>query len=324
MRRRAISLGLGLFLLHVGAAATAAPDPETAGPVMSIGVSAFVNSDGEAREALAQSLARALSDHPGVRVVFPSQFKDLAVDDPEAREVRRWAERRKADVIVVGQQKLRGNEIKLDIEVRSGHSGAAVERYELAADDPEAAAQSVRKLAPRILRDLGIRPVEEEVAAGGNEVGDAKEEEGTKFDLGGKGKPVAIQSDELEVTQSSGARHIVFTGNVTVKQGTVTLAADRLDAYYAKGSSRPEYLEATGSVRVRDGNKKARCENAVYHNTDRMVLCKGKAELVQGCDRVRGSEIEFDLEAERVRVLGAASVVLQGEQKPKNCDGGFE
>ena len=40
------------------------------------------------------------------------------------------------------------------------------------------------------------------------------------------------------------------------------------------------------------------------------VQDRGRAEVLQGCDRVRGEEIEFDLERERIRVTGAASVVI--------------
>ena len=52
------------------------------------------------------------------------------------------------------------------------------------------------------------------------------------------------------------------------------------------------------------------------------VLCRGRAELTQGCETVRGSEIQFDLVEERVRVIGAASVVLQAGGDGADCEGG--
>ena len=299
----------------------AAPPPEKPAAVMSIGVSPFLDRQGAVDGAVSLGLAKSLAANQEIRVVFPEELEALAVEDPEAREVRRWAERRDVGVVVVGQMTSRGKGAKIDVEVRSGHSGATVERYAVMVDDQQSAPEQVAALAPRILRDLGHATVAATDSAVSPEP--SPDPAAAMFALGKKGKPVAIESDELEVTQDDGARHIVFTGNVRVKQGTVTLLADRLDAFYEKGSSRPEYLEATGSVRVEDGNKKARCDNAVYHNTERTVLCKGKAELFQGCDRVRGTEIEFDLEEERVRVLGAASVVLQGDKKSSKCKGGF-
>ncbi len=312
---------MALLLPFVCIGAHAAPPPEKPAGVMSIGVSPFVDRQGAADDAVSLGLAKRLAANREIRVVFPEELEALAVEDPEAREVRRWAERRDVAVVVVGQETARGESAKIDVEVRSGHSGATVERYAVVVDGEQTAPEQVAALAPRILRDLGHTPI----LKAGSAVSPAPTPDpaAAMFALGKKGKPVAIESDELEVTQDAGARHIVFTGNVRVKQGTVTLLADRLDAFYEKGSSRPEYLEATGSVRVEDGNKKARCDNAVYHNTQRTVLCKGKAELFQGCDRVRGTEIEFDLEEERVRVLGAASVVLQGDKKDSKCKGGF-
>ena len=50
------------------------------------------------------------------------------------------------------------------------------------------------------------------------------------------------------------------------------------------------------------------------------MVCSGQAELVQGCDVVRGGRIEFDLEREHFTVMGAASVVL-GRDEPI-CGGG--
>ena len=316
-----ILLRVALMLAFVCMGVHAAPPPEKPEAVMSIGVSPFVDRQGAVDGAVSLGLAKSLAANRDIRVVFPEELEALAVEDPEAREVRRWAERREVGVVVVGQETARGKGAKIEVEVRSGHSGATVERYAVMVDDEQSAPGQVAALAPRILRDLGHAPVSGSESAASPEP--SPDPAAAMFALGKKGKPVAIESDELEVTQDAGARHIVFTGNVRVKQGTVTLMADRLDAFYEKGSSRPEYLEATGSVRVQDGNKKARCDNAVYHNTERTVLCKGKAELLQGCDRVRGAEIEFDLEEERVRVLGAASVVLQGDKKSSKCKGGF-
>jgi lipopolysaccharide export system protein LptA len=316
------ALAAGLALLLVDALAVAAPSPGNAAPVMSVGVAPFVGAGGQVRGALAGILAHQLAESPEIRVVFPEDLKSLAVSQPEAREIRRWAESRQVDVIVVGSEKPFGaGGVKLAIELRSGQSGAAVGRYTAAADDLEYASPAMEEVADKILLDLGHEQSQEGAAPPQGEF--AEDPKQVRFAVVEKGQPVAIYSDELEVTQDSGARHIVFSGNVRVKQGTVTLVADRLDAYYARGGSSPEYLEATGSVRVRDGNKKARCDNAVYHNTDRRVQCKGRAVLVQGCDRVRGQEIEFDLEEERVRVLGAASVVLQGEEQDANCAGGL-
>ena len=47
---------------------------------------------------------------------------------------------------------------------------------------------------------------------------------------------------------------------------------------------------------------------------DSVVLCEGQAVLIQGCDEVRGEAIRFDVDQEKVRVIGGASVLLQPEE----------
>ena len=130
-------------------------------------------------------------------------------------------------------------------------------------------------------------------------------------------EPITIQSDELEVIQQDDSRHIIFDRNVLVTQGDVTLRSEKLDAYYSAGASQPDRLVATGRVRVSQGDRKGRCERAVYRRADQTLVCSGRAEVVQGCERLRGSKIEFDLARDRVRVTGAASVLIQ----PDAADG---
>jgi len=68
---------------------------------------------------------------------------------------------------------------------------------------------------------------------------------------------------------------------------------------------------ATGGVEVRQGERRAHCKQATYLREEQVVICTGDALLLQNCDEVRGDKIEFDLDAERVRVVGAASILIQ-------------
>ena len=96
-------------------------------------------------------------------------------------------------------------------------------------------------------------------------------------------------------------------------QADIVLHTDELTAYYPPGASQPERLVARGKVRVTQADKRARCDRATYERDTQTVICTGHAEIMQGCDRVRGTEIHFDLDRERVRVLGGPSVVIQPE-----------
>jgi lipopolysaccharide transport protein LptA len=126
------------------------------------------------------------------------------------------------------------------------------------------------------------------------------------------GSPISIHADELEAVQNGGVRQLVFTKNVVVTQDDVTIRSTRLEAYYPPGASQPDRLVAQGSVRMRQGDREARCDNATFDRLRDLVVCRGDAVLqdVDGC--VAGDRIEFDLAADTVTVKGGARVMING------------
>jgi lipopolysaccharide export system protein LptA len=66
-------------------------------------------------------------------------------------------------------------------------------------------------------------------------------------------------------------------------------------------------------VRIQQNDRRARCDSADYIREDQQIVCRGHAELVQGCDHVRGEEIFIDLDGDRARVTGAPSLVIYPE-----------
>ena len=290
-------------------------------------------------------LARALGANSTLRVVPPGSLRrddpgqqdvripDLPLDLPRAETVRHWADWNQVENVVVG----RTEGLDMTVELRSGHSGGALAEYRLAPASRSELSGAVQRLALLILADLGERsatmndalppvsvagPQAPEASAG------AAADEPTEDSLAllpgpRRDDPISINSDELEVLPEGGGRRLVFSNNVEVLQGDITLNADRLEAVYPPGASQPDRLIATGHVRVNQGDRRARCEEATYERTANTIVCRGKAEVTQGCDRVRGEEIEFDLVRERVRVSGAASVVIQAVGSAEECADGF-
>ncbi|MCZ6784058.1 MAG: hypothetical protein O7G30_12200 [Proteobacteria bacterium] len=282
-----------------------------------IGVAPFERAGTEdVGEDPAAWLARSLAERALDRVVGPEDLGAPPRARPEAREVRAWARSAEVDYVIVGSSdpapEADDGAILLSAEVRSGHSGAVTARYKARADGPERVEIAAEKLAIAVLDGLGFvepAPRAEPLAAG---LEDRPEDEKTRVEIGGarRDEPISIRSDELEVIQVKDSRRLIFTHNVVVTQADVTLETDKLEAFYPDGSSQPERLEASGRVRVRQGRRRAFCDTAIYEREAQIVLCSGHAELVQGCDRVRGDEIRFDLEGERVVVVGAPSVVI--------------
>ena len=126
--------------------------------------------------------------------------------------------------------------------------------------------------------------------------------------------PIEIHADEAEIQAQGVNRKLVFKGGVQVHQDNVSLGSDLLEAEYEEGASEPSKLVAHGAVHVEQGNRSARCDQAEYLRTTQKITCRGHAELVQGCDVVRGELIVLDLSGEKARVEGAASIVISPKQ----------
>jgi lipopolysaccharide export system protein LptA len=124
-------------------------------------------------------------------------------------------------------------------------------------------------------------------------------------------QPLEIESEELEVLgHDGGGRRLLFSRGVRVVQGDVILTAEFLEAIYPATGSEPERLRAWGGVRVEQAGRKARCSEAEYDRKAQLIVCRGDAELIQGCDVVRGESIELDLARNRAKVLGGARVLI--------------
>jgi lipopolysaccharide transport protein LptA len=341
---------LGAFMLTSSGALGATATPRVEGPRSTIGVAPF--GPGSARTPEEESgpvlpdvaglLAAELGTRSSARVVAPNEMirgpgGKRATPDLAAGDVRTWASLNDVDSVVLGYaERSKAGGLHVDVELRSGHSGAAEADYRLEpASDPDVPS-AVRKLATLILADLAqvepapaLPPVSTPAggrddgassgdAAAGADTGDAERADGDdRLSLmpGAKNDdPISINSEELEVVPLDGGRRLVFSRNVVVIQGDIRLDADRLEAIYPAGASRPETLVAEGNVQVEQGERNGKCEQATYERSLQTIVCRGKAEVVQGCDRVRGREIEFDLERERVHVTGAASVLIRPEE----------
>lgn len=296
-------------------------DPE----VRSLGVLPAADSHDSASRAsdFAEVLARSIERREVLRVVPPSQFPNASGEDIAPQRVRAWAKNAGVDAVVSTRAVLTPEGSNFDIQVLMGHSGALISEFTLDTARGAEVKSRVDSLAGEILESLGYgarvsASVKDDSATRGGADSSAAE-----LGLLPKGTPVAIQSDELEVTQQDDdGRRLVFLGNVQVIRGDIRLDADRLEAFYPPGASKPEQLEAEGHVEVVQGDRRGRCETAIYDSVRQQVLCRGRAELTQGCETVRGSEIQFDLLEERVRVIGAASVVIQAGGDEADCEGG--
>lgn len=321
--------------------------PAPAAAPLRIAVAPFA---GDTRSpSIAFRITEALSLYPHERLLAPSSFVAEPGLEPSSDAVRGWAYNAAVDELVLGRV-LAGGEFeneRLELVVRSGHSGA--ERLRVTRTLPIAGARDGKKEDGGILAATLASVVEELlvglgytdpdlVAGGGGDVAagssseSAEDETNTGRGLDAKiGKsgfnsdaPIEIKADEAEIINRESGRELRFQRNVFVRQANVTLRSDELEATYTRGASEPERLIAQGRVFVDQGGRQAKCDRAVYLRAEQQLTCRGHAELVQGCDIVRGESIQFDLAGDRARVEGAASIVIRPESGggAKCADGG--
>jgi lipopolysaccharide transport protein LptA len=136
------------------------------------------------------------------------------------------------------------------------------------------------------------------------------------FGLGAfdRAEPISITADHLEAQEQEGTRTLAFRRAVQVKQGTLELSADELRATYVSGDGQPRELQASGNVKIHEGTRRARCDEARYDRPAQSIVCRGRpAELWDGEDRLAGGEIAFDLGKKTVRVASGTEVEIHRE-----------
>lgn len=129
--------------------------------------------------------------------------------------------------------------------------------------------------------------------------------------------PVEIQSQQLEMLQQENKS--IFSGDVIVTQGDMTLSADQLIVFFIE-DNQIERLEANGKVRFSQLDRVATSEKAVYRQSEGILLLLGNARVQQGKNLVSGDEITFYVVENRSVVKGSSqkrvkAVIVQEEKK---------
>jgi lipopolysaccharide export system protein LptA len=110
-------------------------------------------------------------------------------------------------------------------------------------------------------------------------------------------QPVEITAERLDLDQAAGTA--VFTGAVKVGQGTLRLAADRVEVFYADtaatGTGRVERMVANGNVTLSNGTEAAEAESATYEVAAGTIDMTGDVLLTQGSNALSSQSLHIDL-----------------------------
>jgi len=112
-------------------------------------------------------------------------------------------------------------------------------------------------------------------------------------------KQVEITADGLTLDQAAGTA--IFAGGVKVGQGTLRMASDRLEVFYAArqgdATGAVERMLASGNVTLSNGVEAAESRSATYDVVAGTILMEGDVLLTQGANALSSERLTIDLNA---------------------------
>lgn len=120
--------------------------------------------------------------------------------------------------------------------------------------------------------------------------------------------PIDIDAARIEVRDRD--NQAIFSGNVVVRQGNMTLQAGQLRVFYqrAQGDNLAILrIDAEGGVTLVSPSERARGSYGVYDVEDRQLTMIGNVVLTRGDSVLRGQRLGIDLESGRSTLDGASS-----------------
>ena len=105
--------------------------------------------------------------------------------------------------------------------------------------------------------------------------------------------PVEVTSDQFSVNNADGTA--VFSGNVVVKQGEMTLSATEVRVQYTSDQTSIDQMIASGGVSITNLADSAVADEAVYTIATGVIVLTGAVRLVQGGSTLQGQKLTINL-----------------------------
>lgn len=130
-----------------------------------------------------------------------------------------------------------------------------------------------------------------------------------------RNRPTQIEADSLRMDDVR--KTAVYEGNVILSQGTLVMAADRIDVRQDEqgmtaGEATGRPVQFRQKMEGRDEYIEARASRIEYDARSETMKLIGNAYVSQGNDELRGGVIVYDLRSERYQAQGAAGDGKQG------------
>jgi lipopolysaccharide export system protein LptA len=117
--------------------------------------------------------------------------------------------------------------------------------------------------------------------------------------------PIDVDADRIEVLEAE--NQALFTGNVRVRQGSLSLESQRIRVAYdrpANGDPVVRRLDAEGAVRITSPSERATARYGIYDVENRILTLIGGVALVQGTTRLDGNRLVINLDSGRSTLDG--------------------
>ncbi len=127
--------------------------------------------------------------------------------------------------------------------------------------------------------------------------------------------PIDVDADRIEVLDQQ--NQAVFTGNVRVVQGGLTLEANRIKIAYsrpAKGDPVIRRLDADGNVKLTTPSERATSRFGIYDVDNRLLTLIGDVNLTRGTTKLKGNRLTIDLGTGRSTLDGQSSTGQPGSR----------
>ena len=141
--------------------------------------------------------------------------------------------------------------------------------------------------------------------------------QGTSVSLGvqdhDSSTPVEITSEELELDQETGTA--IFTGDVIVRQGAITMTTQRMTVEYAEdaetGKNEIQVIRMFGGVTFVSDAEAAESQSAVYSLASDILVMDGNVLVTQGATALSADKLTYNLNTGDGRMEGSVKTVLQ-------------
>ncbi len=107
-----------------------------------------------------------------------------------------------------------------------------------------------------------------------------------------------IDVDAARMDLADDANEAVFSGKVVIRQGNLTLNADRVRILYAKdasGNPQVQRLDALGNVRITQANMRATARAGLYDVNNRLVTLTGGVKMDRDSNHLEGERVVWNL-----------------------------